>query len=389
MTYNGQLNKNEIFGVLFNMILSQEVFGDNISGLDNSLVEKFKVDGGLNGDTKLYLATDCLSSSEWNGDNEAVNLLKIDRPEEPKEQSIVVDKARIIPVTIDRVLTKRAFSDENVFNQFASIILNWIGETKKIYDTTLINSYVGTTKSKATKGTVEIDLTTPVGTIKGEEKSRIRGQSIAKGIADLMFDLKDISRDYTDNGFTRAYNKSDLLVIWNNSYVNEITYMDLPTIFHKENLVSFENVLPSRYFGDVGTTDVVSDGTYRSFVEAYYATGVNQPVKHLFAGDLIPSGYYKATAVKETKTGTSKYRVSDTKIATSVESKLLAGEYYKENAKVICKVIHKNAIPFMSSFQTNSTFFNQRSQTENHYLIWGYSTPQYLEDKPFITVVEK
>ena len=51
-TFTGQLRSNEIFAALYNMIISQEVFADNIKGTD--LVDEARVDGGHYGDTKLF-----------------------------------------------------------------------------------------------------------------------------------------------------------------------------------------------------------------------------------------------------------------------------------------------------------------------------------------------
>lgn len=55
------LNSNEIFGTIANMIISQEVFADNL-GKHQTLVDKARVDGGLFGDKKLYYSTDVLKS---------------------------------------------------------------------------------------------------------------------------------------------------------------------------------------------------------------------------------------------------------------------------------------------------------------------------------------
>ena len=62
--FNGTLNSNEIFAGLYNMIISQQVFADNIKGTKSDLVDMAKVDGSMYGDTKLYYATDALTSSE-------------------------------------------------------------------------------------------------------------------------------------------------------------------------------------------------------------------------------------------------------------------------------------------------------------------------------------
>ena len=108
------LTANEIFTTLANMIISQEVFADNI-GKHQTLVDKARVDGGLYGDTKLYYATDVLKSNEWGADLEAGNLLSLDRPADPKVQSIKLDKFRQIRLTIDNYLTKRGFATEGAF----------------------------------------------------------------------------------------------------------------------------------------------------------------------------------------------------------------------------------------------------------------------------------
>lgn len=62
--FNGTLNSNEIFAGMYNMIISQQVFADNIKGTKSDLVDMAKVDGSMYGDTKLYYATDALTSSE-------------------------------------------------------------------------------------------------------------------------------------------------------------------------------------------------------------------------------------------------------------------------------------------------------------------------------------
>jgi len=44
--FNGSLRTNEIFAALYNMIISQQVFADNI-GKHQTLVDKAKVDGSM------------------------------------------------------------------------------------------------------------------------------------------------------------------------------------------------------------------------------------------------------------------------------------------------------------------------------------------------------
>ena len=117
--YNGQLKSNEIFSSIYNMIISQQVFADNIAGTKSELVDAARVDGTLFGDTKLYYATDVLSSAPWGNDAEAVNLLQLHRPEDPKCQALTIDKFRPISLTVDNYLSKRAWGDETAFSSFS------------------------------------------------------------------------------------------------------------------------------------------------------------------------------------------------------------------------------------------------------------------------------
>ena len=144
INYTGKLNANEIFASIFNMLISQQVFADNIKDTKSSLVDAARVDGSMYGDTKLYYATDVLRSYAWGGDAEAENLLALDRPEDPQCQAITMDVFRQIRLTVDNYLTKRAWSTENAFNEFNSVMLQWIRDTKKVYDATTYNAYIGT-----------------------------------------------------------------------------------------------------------------------------------------------------------------------------------------------------------------------------------------------------
>lgn len=102
--FNGQLRSNEIFSALYNMIISQQVFADNIKGTKATLVDKAREDGSLYGDTKLYYATDVLKSAPWGKDAEATNLLALHRPAAPECQAIHLDQFRQISLTVDNYL---------------------------------------------------------------------------------------------------------------------------------------------------------------------------------------------------------------------------------------------------------------------------------------------
>lgn len=352
-TFNGQLKPNEIFSAIYNMIISQQVFADNIKGTHSKIVDKARVDGGLYGDTKLYYATDALKSVPWGKDAEAQNLLQLHRPDSPECQAITLDQFRQISLTVDNYLTKRAWSTENAFSEFNSVMLGWIRDTKRIYDSTYYNAFIGTAESNVGKQTYEIAVSDVVGSTTGEEANKLEAQAIAQGLADLFVEMSDVSRDFNDYEYLRSYDMSDIKVIWNSKVVNKIRKVDLPTIFHKEGLVDKfeEDVLPSRYFGSIKTAGGTSTGIERTLVEMDAADG-----KHLFPGDLIPSG----TAYN-------------------------ANEAYEVDENIICKVYVKLP-PFMSAFEVGTSFFNPKSLTENHYLTWGYNTLEHLKNYPLITV---
>lgn len=371
--FNGTLNTNEIFGALYNMIISQEVFAGNIYDTKSTLADMSRVDGSLYGDTKLYYATDVLKSFDWTNDAEAQNLLKLHRPEAPEVQAITIDKFRMIPLTVDNYLTKRAFATEGAFSAFNSQMLTWMRDTKKVYDATLFNSFVGTHAAgmdgAGAKQNLNIALPAEPadGTgVDGEAHNRMVAQTIAQEMADLIVNLEDVSRDYNDYGNLRSYNINDLVFVWNSEWVNRIKKLDVPMIFNKEGLVDkfAEHTLPARYFGNVNTnggTTGASNITVRSLIEKDYNTvEPNQvgydPKKHVFPGDLLPAN----TAYN-------------------------ANETYGEDPSIVFKVYHKRSIPFMTAFETGTEFFNPRSLTQTHYLIWGYNGLESLKNFPFIT----
>ena len=337
--FNGQLRSNEIFAALYNMIISQEVFADNIKGSD--LVDQARVEGSLYGDTKLYYSTDALESAAWGNDAEATNLLALHRPDAPECQAIVLDKFRQISLTVDEYLSKRAWSDEGSFSSFNAVMMGWLRDTKKVYDGTNYNVYIGTAVSENTKETI------PVTAAEAAD-----AKQLANKLADIVTEMTDYTRDFNDYGQLRRYAESDIKIIFNSKYINKIKNVDLPVIFDNAGLKATfsKEVLPARYFGNINTSAKVADTKTRSLIEQV----IND--KHYFAGDLINAG---DTAPK----GTS----------------------YQEDDTIICKIVTKLP-PYMSAFEVGTSFFNPKSLTTNHYLTFGHNTIEYLKAYPLVTV---
>lgn len=368
------LNQNKIFAALYNQIISIDTFADNIKGTNSQLVDEARVDGGLYGDTKVYLSTDVLKSAPWGNDAEATNLLALHRPPAPKTQTITLDTFRQICLTVDQYLSKQAFATEGAFSQFNSAIQAWIGDTKKVYDATTYNVFIGTTSTSTGKQTQSIGISTIRGNASTEEEAnRLEAQGIAQFLADLFVEMEDVNRDYNDNQFLRSVAEGDIKVIWNSKYLNKITKIDLPTIFHNDGLVAklTDYKLPSRYFGrpvtedDIGSGKIIgSDGAYDSTKGTLRAAAeFDYNDVHYFPGDaLATSGTYVA-----------------------VVGGLEAKQVYIEDGDIVCKICTKLP-PYMSAFEVGTSFFNAKSLTENHYLTFGHNTLAYLKNYPFITV---
>ena len=390
-----QLNTNEIYGTLFNMIISEQVFADNINGKNNKLVNEARAEVGLYGDSKNYWSTDVLKSHAWGNDSEASNLLALDRGPAPKGQRIVINIFRQIRLTTDQYLSKRAWMSEGAFGQFISVMKGWIAETKKVYDETTYNAFIGTNISGATRNTLSIDLGDtsghPLYNLNGNEKAEMKAKLIAEAMADLFDDLGDVSRDFNAYSFLRSYSYDQIKVVWNKKYINQIRKVDLPTIFHKDGMMEKfdEYSLPSRYFGTIITATNKStysastpttgkpidsdddtyvpgsnnaNGTLRTLYEVDVT--VSGTDYHLFAGDEIPAG-------------------STIKSGGTFE----LGTVYIEDSKVICKVMTKLP-PYMSAFEVGTSFFNPRSLTETNYFTFGHNTIEQILDSAYVTVKE-
>lgn len=367
--YNGQLNANEIYTALYNMIISQRIF--DITTADPTLANALRVDGTLYGDTKLYYSTDTGASYDWLNDAEAPNLLQLNRNKTTVVDKVTIDKFRQTNVTVDNYLSKRAWQNEGAFTDFNGILISSLNGVKRIYDNGLINAFVGTQTSAAPAANIEITAPTSGTNDTTESVNRLTSQMIAQAVADLAVNLGDNTRAFNELGFTRSTPIGQCVMVWNANIYNKILKIDLPTIFHKDNLEPKANyVLPSRYFGTVntgigtGNTATITtadgrtvpgqgqDGAVRSLIEQTIS-GV-----HYFPGDAIATG-------ANAPAGTS---------------------YTEDSTTIVCKIFPVEAIPFMSGFETGTMFNNPRSLTDTHFLTWGYSTLKRLAEKPFVTV---
>lgn len=381
------LNQNKITAALFNMIISQQVFDSKVASTE--LADRFRVDGTLYGDSKLYYSFDIGSPEDWLDDTEAPDLLKLNRNKSGKIQRITMGIYKMIYITTDQYLSKQAFAKEGVFADYTAFLTGSLRKIKKVYDRSLINSKIGTLTPSTTR--CDVTITTPVGTTI-EETNRLAAQKIAADIAVLKAELEDNNRDFNYFNFLRSYDPSDFIAIWNVEQHVKITKLDLPTIFHKDigadgGFKQYD--LPAKWFGSAGSTVLSLEtipGTgspYRIANSGWYdvtettMTMVSKPTEHtvfLWAGDFVP---YKNQVIVDSVRGIS---------VTVTSVNIAAADYYVNDGTIAFMLVHKDALPFMSGFNVGTEFWNPRALVTTNYLIFGHNNLEYLEEYPRIRV---
>lgn len=381
------LNQNKITAALFNMIISQQVFDSGVASTE--LADRFRVDGTLFGDTKLYHSFDIGSPEDWLDDEEAKNLLELNRNRSGKTQSITMGVYKIISVTTDQYLSKQAFMAEGTFAEYIGFLKSSLRKIKRVYDRSLINSTIGTLTPSTTR--CDITVTTPNGATQ-EETNRLEAQTLAQRVVVLKADLEDNNRDFNKLGYLRSYSADEFIAVWNVEQHSKITKLDLPTIFHKDIKVEggfAEYDLPAKWFGSPASADLTlplsapAKVTSRVLVSGWYdvtetkVTLVSKPTNNtvfLWAGDPVP---YKGQVYSDNVRG----------VSVTVSSTTMGKEHlYTVDDTIAFMLVHSSALPFMSGFETGTEFWNARSLTSNSYLIFGHNNLEFLEEYPRIRV---
>lgn len=361
-TFPITLNTNLIYKLQSNMLLSQEVFADNIKDTKSSLLELFRKGVGLYGDEAVYYSTDALAVRDWLNDAEAANLLNLYRAESPKVQVVKIDQYKKVCLTLDQYLTKQAWMDEGSFSQFNSIMTGWITDTKRIFESSMVNVFVGTHETDEAQQILTIDL--PAAPEAGASESdveaynRIVAETIARSMADQMVALEYPNRN-NDYEHMRSFDSGDFIAVWNSDIVNKITHVDTPTIYHRDSAKADkfgEYTLPGYLFGKINTVGGTAPVGNKSIRFAVTKTVEGSPAKTYFAGELVPDSMaYEAN------------------------------ETYTVDPDIAFKLIHKKGVVLLDAFSTTSEFWNPASLTTTMYNIFGYSPVTQLHNYPFIT----
>ena len=401
-TFTGTLNTNEFYNAIYNAYRLVETYADSLSGMDGSLASKWKQDGGMYHDKSVWTAMDILASREW--DQNDTNVLAPEMRVKPAQQEITVNKKRQIGLYTEAYMSKRAWQDESIWAAFQAVVGAQVGKTRRLYDTLKCNVYAGTTASSVGSQTVTItfhtetgegvtDENTPVTTTYtvAEELARLEAQLIAETIANIFVALEDPSRDFNDLGFMDAFSKDKFEIIWNADFYNKILKKDLPTIFHKDELIEKGIVLSPRYFGDIVASSTTANGTTHRALEeykirvdaggAYDAAGT--AIKNIFPGDLLPSGTPIVAPSTAETTGSGSFTIDGRSYTLTYYSTVHA---YAVSAKKICKIVHKDAVKYLSSWTTETEFWNPKALTTNRYETWCFADPDRLSHLPFVSV---
>ena len=378
--FNGSLGQNKILfstvsGALYNMIIRQTVRADSESNGALNLLDDFKRDAGLYGDRILEYFCSSLIVKDYKPDTEdQLNVLAVDRPKAPYCEQVVIDTVKYAEMTLDDFLTKQGFSNETTFGSFKDVMMQKLGSVKKTYLEKLVNTYVGTYKTEKNEQLQKIKMPTAAEVADPEARARISAQKIATAVSNLMVSLtEDSTARFTDIGaddseYLHCWPKSDIICVFNTKKLNEITMMDLPTMFHDTEVMAAlkQNIrrLPEEYWGDVNGVDVTkSNGTTIRSLTDQWVTDSNSKKYHLRPGSVIPAN------------------------VTLVTSGAVTVPSYTQNDNYICKFIHKDAVPVLDAFTSNSEFWNPKNLSRNHYTHFMYNTLKTFSGLPFVTMV--
>ena len=346
------LNNNAIYTVLQNMVISQHVFSDPIGGLSSEIVDANRVDGTLYGDQKQYMSVDMIHPRDWGGDDEAENLLKLERNTKVSQEQITLDTFKMFKLTTGTMKEKQAFMNEGNFSNFNAVQLAMIRDGKRAYDVTTYNAFIGT-HARDIK-------TIPVGADDNE------ALVVSKGIADIVDEMAELETTFNGWGYLRAYGRDDLQIIFNKRYLNSWRLVDLPEVYHPDGILHDHKSMNAKYFGVLPATKAAATAA-QTAGKLRFGKQVNfDKAGSFYAGDLVPDG---VTVGEKTSGDTVNYE-----------------DCYIEDATIVGIIIGKGAAPYMSASENSTAFWNPQSLTNTNFLIYGHNTLKALQEKPYIVI---
>ena len=395
--FSNTLNVNEWDSALYN---AYKIMGckDNLEDLDMGLVSAITEEGGKFQDKNQYSFINVVSTREW--DPTDTNVLAFEERPEVKQQEIVVKNKRQVAITKSFFLDKRAWGSPDAYAQYIGLVDSQVSKAKKVYDQKFVNVGVGTLESNvgAQQQTVKLYAVGETDTAKDiEAKNRMNAQLIAEKVTHIKNLLRDPNSDFNDLGFLDSFGDAKMTVLWNEEFLTSIHMLDLPTTYNDKYFDFNGRQMLAKYLASgtsaAGTADGTTHRAYNEYKIPVKANGeyvaAASAVKYVVVrpGDLLP----KVTPIvaKETPESTAVFATSYKIWNKTVNLNVTVYESvhaYQPNAKIICKILSLDALKFISSFQSDGTFMNYKSNTENIYSTFLFSDVEYLGGYPLVTL---
>ena len=395
--FSNTLNVNEWDSALYN---AYKIMGckDNLEDLDMGLVSAITEEGGKFQDKNQYSFIKVVSTREW--DPTDTNVLAFEERPEVKQQEIVVKNKRQVAITKSFFLDKRAWGSPDAYAQYIGLVDSQVSKAKKVYDQKFVNVGVGTLESNvgAQQQTVKLYAVGETDTAKDiEAKNRMNAQLIAEKVTHIKNLLRDPNSDFNDLGFLDSFGDAKMTVLWNEEFLNSIHMLDLPTTYNDKYFDFNGRQMLAKYLASgtsaAGTADGTTHRAYNEYKIPVKANGeyiaAASAVKYVVVrpGDLLPKG--TPIVAKETPESTAVFATSYKIWNKTVNLNVTVYESvhaYQPNAKIICKILSLDALKFISSFQSDGTFMNYKSNTENIYSTFLFSDVEYLGGYPLVTL---
>ena len=395
--FSNTLNVNEWDSALYN---AYKIMGckDNLEDLDMGLVSAITEEGGKFQDKNQYSFINVVSTRVW--DPTDTNVLAFEERPEVKQQEIVVKNKRQVAITKSFFLDKRAWGSPDAYAQYIGLVDSQVSKAKKVYDQKFVNVGVGTLESNvgAQQQTVKLYAVGETDTAKDiEAKNRMNAQLIAEKVTHIKNLLRDPNSDFNDLGFLDSFGDAKMTVLWNEEFLNSIHMLDLPTTYNDKYFDFNGRQMLAKYLASgtsaAGTADGTTHRAYNEYKIPVKANGeyvaAASAVKYVVVrpGDLLPKG--TPIVAKETPESTAVFATSYKIWNKTVNLNVTVYESvhaYQPNAKIICKILSLDALKFISSFQSDGTFMNYKSNTENIYSTFLFSDVEYLGGYPLVTL---
>lgn len=371
---------------------------DNLEDLDMGLVSAITEEGGKFQDKNQYSFINVVSTREW--DPTDTNVLAFEERPEVKQQEIVVKNKRQVAITKSFFLDKQAWGAPDAYAQYIGLVDSQVSKAKKVYDQKFVNVGVGTLESNvgAQQQTVKLYAVGETDTAKDiEAKNRMNAQLIAEKVTHIKNLLRDPNSDFNDLGFLDSFGDAKMTVLWSEEFLNSIHMLDLPQTYNDKYFDFNGRQMLAKYLASGTSAAGTADGTtHRAFNEykipvkangEYVAAASAAKYVVVRPGDLLPKGTPIVARDTEESTATfaTSYKIWNKTVNLNV-TVYESVHAYQPNPKIICKILSLDALKFISSFQSDGTFMNYKSNTENIYSTFLFSDVEYLGGYPLVTL---